>query len=447
MVRTTAFCILVLMAFAVSAQSLERHRGTLRNGFTDDGEVTYSYRLDPNTRERIKQGSFRYIVRARDDQYRFNHTISGSYVDNLKDGEWSIRITQRDFMLQHDRRYTTGNVNIDGSYSKGLPDGPWQFESSLRSRAGQKIRDRWQWERHDSIETVMVSLQFTQGVITGPFYAKNDREWEVTGAFDEHGFFDGEWIWRFPDSTVIIQWDKGLQVEVTITDPNDHVLHHEKYELPVRMMKAYQQMVVRGDMAHTESPFTLDTLSMMNDRSYLLTSLLHNTIYHPQYTLNRQIGGDKAVFYDQRTYRLQFALRGMYYIEQRNRISSSQRQLYSRMHTLVRRMETHQAEVYRLRREGRLSGQQAAENARTLESTLAIARRYLCIGETLKLYLSTEEGLKASERSCAHHVVRLEGIPSFTSRDDALRYLVQQITELEKQHTALYQNLRRSPAR
>jgi len=444
--RISTLLFTLIMAVTVYSQTLERHKGTLRNGFTDDGEVIYSYRPDPNTREHIKQGTFRYVVRARDDQFRFNHSITGHYSDNLKHGEWTYKINQKDFMLQHQGRYTTGSISVDTRYVMGIPDGSWRFESSLRSRDGRKVRDKWEWGRHDTLETVIVELQFTGGVVTGPFYAKNGSAWEVRGNFDDNGFFDGEWTWVYPDSTITIVWSNGLEVRVIVTDSESNTLHHEQNDLAVRMIREYQKQVMEGGNRRGEFPFTLDTISMLRTRSYMLTELLHNTVYHPQYTLLREITGDKAVFYDQRTYRMQFTLRGMYRIEQKNRLTPAQLQSYTRISVLLNRMETQMADVYKMRREGRVN-EKGNEVVRQMETNMSIARRYMCLGETLKLYLDTEEGVRASERSCAYHVVRLSNLPEFTTREAALQYIILRITELEKQQQALYQGLRRAPAR
>jgi hypothetical protein len=446
MLRITALSVLILTAFTVASQSLERYKGTLRNGFTDDGEVTYSYRPDPNGREHIRHGTFRYVVRARDDQFRFNHSITGNYADNLKHGEWSYKINQRDFMLQHRGRYTTGSISVDASYNMGIPDGAWRYESSLRSRDGKKVRDKWEWERYDSVESVVVELRFTAGVITGPFYAKNGNAWEVRGSFDERGFFDGEWVWQFPDSVVTMVWDKGLEVRVTVADFFDNILHLEQHDHSVRIIREFQRLVSEGGARTADFPFTLDTVSLLRNRSYMLTELLHKTIYHPQYTLLREITGDKAVFYDQRSYRMQFTLQGMNKIEQQNRLTPAQLQSYSRIHVLVKRMETQMADVYKMRREGRVD-EKGHEAIRQMETNMAIARRYMCLGETLKLYLDTDEGVRASERSCAYHVVRFTSLPEFRTREAALQHIILRITDLEKQQLALYQGLRRTPAR
>lgn len=440
------FTITLFLVFYISissAQPLEKHQGKLQNGFTDAGDVTYTYRPDPKTKEHIKQGMFRYTVKARDDQWRFNHNITGGYSANLKEGVWTYKINQKDYRLQDPKRYTTGNIQIDASYAGGLPDGKWRYEASLKSRDGEKKQDKWVWGKTDSAQIVIVELNFTKGLITGPFYAKNDRLFEVRGSFDLAGFFDGEWVWQYPDSTVVITWDKGLQVKVMVTDSEGNVLHIEEQTGAVPVIRQYQSLMASGSAAIRDFPFSLDTVSLLSQARYALTELLHATIYHPKYTLPEQIGGDKAIFYDRQSYRMRFNIRGMYIINMKNRISGTQVQHYSRMDAIITRMEAQLAYIYQMRREGKLK-KQAADAIRLMEHNITLARRYACTGETMKLFLSHNDGLQKASSSCAYLAATLDPFPDFRSKDDALQFLVNKISDLEKENLGHYTNIRKN---
>lgn len=428
----------------LNAQPTQRHQGKLASGFVESGDVTYNYRLDPVTRARIKHGMFRYSVKAREDQYRFNHYINGAFHENLKDGEWSFRINQRDFQLQHPTKYTTGNISINAYYNNGIPHGEWRFESVLKHRDGVKQRDRWSWERHGEEQTVVVELNFNEGMLTGPFYAKVDQEFEVQGAFDENGFFDGEWIWRYSDSTITILWDHGVEASVKITDLEDNILHIEKHEHTVNLIKEVRNLVASNKTEKiADYPFTIDTLSMMQNKEYEITNLLHNTVYHPKYTLYNQIGGDKSVYYDRQRYVMRFNLKGMYVISTKNRISVSEAQHYSRISNLIRRMESQMFSIYKLHRDGKLK-RQANDVVRLMEHNMNLARRYACIGEIMKIYPSADQGVEVSKQACSYLAAKIENLPAFARRENALVHFSHKIAEIEKDNNKHFKNIIRN---
>ena len=437
------FTILLLSPIFLNAQPLQKHQGKLQNGFTEAGDVTYTYRIDEKTREHIKHGTFRYTVKAREDQSRFNHYITGNFVDNLKDGAWSYKINQRDFRLQHPKLYTTGTVSLDASFSMGVPNGKWRYETALRSREGEKKQDRWTWGRYDTVRTVIVELSFTNGIITGPFYAMFEKEFEISGSFDENGFFHGEWVWSYPDSIITITWDHGLESGTVIKDSTGNILHIEQHDHSIKIIREYQLLAAQRSEKVRDYPFSLDTVSLLSNPRYQLTGLLQNTIYHPQYFLHRQIGGDKTLYYDTQSYRMRQTITGLYVINQRNRISATQVQHYNRMEVLIKRMETQMAYIYQMRRDGKLK-RQAGEAIRLMEHNISQTRKYACTGETLKLYLSLQDGLNAASVSCAYLGAFSEPLPDFRTKEAALQHFVEKISALEKENHTHYSNIRKN---
>ncbi len=434
------FCISV---FYAHSQPLQKYQGKLQNGFTDAGDVTYTYRPDEKTKDHIRQGSFRYTAKARNDQWRFNHSITGSYSSNLKDGLWTYKINQKDFQLQKPRLYTTGAITLEATYSKGMPDGRWRFESSLKSRAGEKKDDKWVWNRHDSLETVIVEMNFKSGLISGPFYAKNDKLWEVSGTFDKNGFFDGEWMWRFPDSSIVITWNEGLEVKMLTTDRDGNILHLEQNDHVVGVIKDYQNLSREGSTSVKDFPFSIDIVSLLRNPDYILTALLMATVYHQHYTLPQQITGDKAVFYDQQSYTIRFNIKGMNKIVTKNRISSTQVQHYSRMDAILTRMEAQMAYIYQMKRDDKLN-KQAGDAIKLMEYNIALARRYSCTGETMKLFMDLQEGISKAGISCAYLSVSMDSFPDFKTKEEALQFFVTKISDLEKSNQTHYTNIRKN---
>ncbi len=286
-------------------------------------------------------------------------------------------------------------------------------------------------------------MGFSSGLITGPFYAKVDRQYEVGGSFDEHGFFDGEWVWRYPDSTITITWKNGLALKTEITDPDGNILHLEDYHHSAGMAEKYQQLTARQNEKVKDSPFSLDTVSLIFNAGHQLAGLLHATVFEPRYGLYKQIEGDKGFFYNKQTYKMQLNTRGMYVIRMKNKISGTQVQLYARMETLIGRMEVQLSYIYQMRRDGKLN-KQAGEAIRLMEHNMTLARRYACMAETMKLYFSHEEGLEAANTSCVWLSAVPDKMPAFSSKEQALGHLSDKIAGLEKENQGHYTNIRKN---
>lgn len=416
----------------------------MANGFTDPGDVNYSFRPDPKTGEEIRQGTFRYSVKAKDENHRFNHNITGNYLNNLKEGAWSYKINQKDFTLQQKGVYTTGTVSMEAFYQKGLPNGSWRFESVLKNRTGEKVQDKWVWGKYDSAQTIIVAINFSQGIITGPFYAKSGNTYEVKGSFDQSGFFDGEWNWTFPDSTISLWYEKGVLMKMNVVDPEGNLLHQEDHSLTSGLIRDMTRALeAGGDKVMKDYSFKPDTLSMLQNPEYHLTRLLSSTLYQPHYFLYMQIGGDKSFYYDKQTYKMQYKLTGMYHVRIRSNLSGMAVQTYSRMESVIGRMESQLAYIYSMKRDGKLK-QQSADAVRLMEYNVTLARKYACTGEALKLYLDVGQGIESSDKGCSYLSTKMEELPTFKSRDEALLYFAEKISMLEKENQKHYTNIRKN---
>lgn len=436
-----------LLSTHLAAQPVQKFTGTLANGFTDPGEMTYSYRPDPKTGEHIRQGAFRYSVKAKGDLHRFNHNITGNYAGNLKEGLWSYKINQKDFMLQEPGRYTSGTVSLDAMYKGGLPDGKWRYESVLKSRSGEKGKDKWVWGTQDSARTVVLELNFHLGVLVGDLYARDDKFVEVKGKFDEKGFFDGEWEWKFADSTVTVVWENGVLLKRVVTTPEGNTLHQEEQTWLATQIKSLTDAVAeRGMAAIKDFSFRTDTTTFLKDREYFLTGLFQHTLYEPRYFLYTQIPGDRAIFYDQKAYRMQYQLKGMNYIQVKSSLTPNEVKYYRQMEDAISRMESQTGYLYLMNREGKLK-KEAMEGFKLMELNISLSRKYSCAADLMKYTTYINHALASIESGCSSFVVKMDELPEFKTREEVLQYMASQVTKLEQENQKLYLNIRKHLAK
>ncbi len=436
-----------LLSGNLTAQPVQKFTGKLANGFTDPGEMTYSYRPDPKTGEHIRQGAFRYSVKSKDELQRFSHNITGNYAGNLKDGLWSYKINQKDFVLQEPGRYTSGMVSLDAIYKMGLPDGRWRYESVLKSRDGAKENDKWVWGKQDSAQTVILEMNFRAGVLAGDLFVKDGNFVEVKGRFDDNGFFDGEWEWKYADSIITCHWEKGILLKREVKSMEGNTLHLDIYtDFSEQLKELSEAIEAKGAQVMREFPFRADTASYLTDTGFYLTRLLMHTLYHPQYFLYMQIPGDKGIAYDKQTYRIKYHLKGMYHINTKSSLTPIEIRQYRQMEDILSRMDSQIGYLYLMNREGKLK-KEATEAFKLMEANISLARKYSCTADFLKFSTDFSTALSKAETGCSAIAIKMEKLPGFKTREEALLYMAGQVSHLEQENQKLYTNIRKNLAK
>ena len=141
------------------------------SGLYEGGQATYTYFEDENG-ERIKHGKFTYNkknngVEAILDKiipYTETKFASGNYNNGVKEGKW----TYKSKIAGKDAVFSDFSVTIN--YMNGRMEGTLNNGGEL--------------------------FQMKNNRITGPV-KKNNKEWNISGQFDEDGFPDGTWTKKY----------------------------------------------------------------------------------------------------------------------------------------------------------------------------------------------------------------------------------------------------------
>ena len=181
--------VLLLMISAVSyGQTLKTFNGSFPNGKSQPGTASYKYYEDPQTREYIKQGAFKYSIIGKDDLKGLKQTISGNYEKGLKQGTWTYKLIMNDYFLGY--YHATGTITLISNYKNGLADGNWTYYTKNKTR---KYSNYTGWGEYRPEEVVNASMNFVDGKVVGNVDINAVGVFTAKGSYDEDSYSVGKW--------------------------------------------------------------------------------------------------------------------------------------------------------------------------------------------------------------------------------------------------------------
>ena len=181
--------VLLLMISAVSyGQTLKTFNGSFPNGKSQPGTASYKYYEDPQTREYIKQGAFKYSIIGKDDLKGLKQTISGNYEKGLKQGTWTYKLIMNDYFLGY--YHATGTITLISNYKNGLADGNWTYYTKNKTR---KYSNYTGWGEYRPEEVVNASMNFVEGKVVGNVDINAVGVFTAKGSYDEDSYSVGKW--------------------------------------------------------------------------------------------------------------------------------------------------------------------------------------------------------------------------------------------------------------
>ena len=123
--------VLSFLSSILYSQSLKNYNGSFTGGLSENGTALYSYFEDPDTRNQIKEGAFKFNYNGIGET-KASESISGNYVKGLKQGIWSHTITMTDYEKGSD--FLTGTITLVANYKNGYADGNWKEVRSYKTR-------------------------------------------------------------------------------------------------------------------------------------------------------------------------------------------------------------------------------------------------------------------------------------------------------------------------
>ena len=199
--------VLSIISVISYGQTLIAFNGLFPNGKSQQGNATYKYYEDPETREFLKQGPFTYTFVGKGEHAGFNQTITGSYNKGLKNGTWTYKISMIDYKIGS--YYHTGTISMVSNYKNGLADGNWTEKFTDKARKKYIQYGKYYWNNFEPTQTFITIMNFKSGKIVGNVNI-TDVNFKAKGAYDDNSYTIGTWK--------INLIDKNQNLEITYKD-------------------------------------------------------------------------------------------------------------------------------------------------------------------------------------------------------------------------------------
>lgn len=184
--------ILLISQYCIG-QTLKTYSGPYNDGRMQNGNAVYTYYEDPNSKEYIKQGTFKYTFNGSGDYSGYNQTIIGNYENGLKNGTWTYTVTMSDFGNRNP--YLTGSVTLVANYKNGYAHGNWKQIRSYKSRNKYLVYGQWKWEPFQPVKTMTINMNFSNGYIVGAVDIYDEfSNFKATGNYDNNSLCEGKWV-------------------------------------------------------------------------------------------------------------------------------------------------------------------------------------------------------------------------------------------------------------
>lgn len=228
-IKLLTITLIMTTGLIVQGQAPKTYNGNF-NSINFQGTASYSYYED-NSEQRIFNGPFSFKAP------KAGASVSGSYSDNLKNGNWKIVLTNvpnTELIMKYSITAT-----VSGSYDKGNLNGMWTLSrTKIISFSESGISNYYKAQisafsylfdekkidfSKSSSATETSTVNFSNNKFAGNFiYSVNKGKSIVKGQFNENGYFNGAWSITYYQDGVLISQTKtylnGLLLTVKSKD-------------------------------------------------------------------------------------------------------------------------------------------------------------------------------------------------------------------------------------
>lgn len=251
--------IISLIAINAIGQTLKSFNGPFTDGKTQNGTAVYTYYEDPDTREYLKQGAFKYIFNGKGDYQGYDQTITGNFEKGLKHGTWTYTITMTDFGSNNP--YYTGTITLVANYKNGYADGNWKKVRSYKQRKKFLSYGQYKWDTFGPVKTMTINMNFKNGYLVGAVSINDEfANFKATGSYDNNGLAIGTWLINdmgWGKNRELIYKDNYLYEFVARSNQGEVLEGSTKYQ------KGYDNLVKAKSMTPTEreeAGISIDTI-------------------------------------------------------------------------------------------------------------------------------------------------------------------------------------------
>ena len=293
--KTALLIVLNFIIILSFAQKTERFNGEFFNGDKIKGTASYAFYIDENNNQ-IKDGSFRYSAREKNDKFRYSHGISGTYKKGLKTDKWTYNYSTKDYKQDRDGYFYTINVELNSLYNNGFPMGKWIYSSKITKY--KKILKKGKYKKTDIVEVkdISIIINWKNNKLIDSLIIKNNIGESIYVMMNDEGIMNGEFyfledqkeFWNYENGVLK---NKGVDTNIVINKEYESYYNIKKQDEKVKKIKK----------------------SLLNRDGCLIAKYIKEEIYNHDYTLYRYIDGDKVIVLDKKTNQTKLKYKGLYY--------------------------------------------------------------------------------------------------------------------------------------
>lgn len=291
--------LILLFCLQVKAQKLVTYNGAYDDGRLQNGSAIYTYYEDPDSREYVKQGAFKYSFKGVGSYTGFDQTITGNFKEGLKNGLWKYTITMKDFGTNNS--YSTGSITLQSNYKDGYAHGKWIEIISYKKRSKLLTRSGYIWGPWEQLQTTSIEMNFDNGFYTGNVTINDGfKNKKINGKYDDESYADGTWTMTSPSGSKEYVYKDKCYYQFLERDSKGQIVPQymgyengaSQYQNIVKFEKEYE--LVKKALLYSEAERIDNGYSFVNTSSWA-TDLIKeyvNSLFENQYFLYKYIGGD-----------------------------------------------------------------------------------------------------------------------------------------------------------
>ena len=293
--KTALLIILNFIIILSFAQKTERFNGDFFNGDKIKGTASYTFYRDDNNKQ-IKEGTFRYSAREKNDKYRYSHSISGNYKKGLKNDKWTYNYSTKDYKQDKDGYYYSINVELNSQYDNGYPSGKWVYNSKIVKY--KKILKKGKYKKTNPVDVkdLSITINWVKNRLVDSLIINNRLGESIYVTMDSEGVMNGEFYF-LEDQKEFWYYENGI-------------LKNKGIDTNVIVNKEYSSYNKINDQETTVKKIKK---SLLSKDGCLISKYIKEEIYNHDYTLFRYIGGDNIIKTNKKTNNKKLVYNGLYY--------------------------------------------------------------------------------------------------------------------------------------
>ena len=385
MLKYLILSFLIISEISLIGQKKQTYEGPYQNGIPAKATARYFY-IQDKFGKKIKDGSFRYIVKEKANDQRLVQNFKGDYSQGLKDGEWEYSIKSKDYGSDEDGFAISSEINLIASYSQGYPDGRWEYSALIYKRKHKAGGDL---DEKILVKDVKMLLNFKMGVLVDSIQIHDNQGVYIDVLCDELGFLNGDFIIKSKEFVLHNQYSDGFLVKENENASKEYIYY-----------QANKSLKNRG--------FVIDTITYFNEKTCLITNYLNDNIFNKEYFLFNYIEGDRMFKRNNRGYVISISYKGLYVKELRVKLTSSEEKL-------IKDIWYYNTKVQELVKNTKIAVKKDPDNKElkkklnTINGSASQIKGYICIANQCKNYIVISDLIEASE-SCGNVASLIKGL-------------------------------------